>query len=83
MQSDIAGKCMDVNGADTADGTAVQVRSCGDEVNKFWSAYTDGTVRTMGECLDAAGAGTANGTKAQIWSCNGGSNQKWTTLTAG
>ncbi|WP_406335934.1 ricin-type beta-trefoil lectin domain protein [Streptomyces sp. NBC_00203] len=77
MESGIAGKCLDVNGAGTADGTAVQIWACGEGANQFWSAYTDGTLRSMGKCLDAAGGGTANGTKVQIWACHGGSNQVW------
>ncbi|MFJ7065778.1 ricin-type beta-trefoil lectin domain protein [Streptomyces sp. NPDC101115] len=77
VQSGIAGKCLDVSGAGTADGTAVQTWSCGDGANQYWSAYTGGTLRSMGKCLDAAGAGTANGTKVQLWACHGGANQVW------
>jgi lysophospholipase L1-like esterase len=77
VQSGVAGKCMDVNGANNADGTAVQTWSCGDSANQYWSAYTDGTLRSLGKCLDAAGGATANGTKVQLWACHGGSNQKW------
>ncbi|MDT7839691.1 ricin-type beta-trefoil lectin domain protein [Streptomyces justiciae] len=77
IQSGLAGKCMDVNGAGTANGTAVQTWSCGDSANQYWSAYTDGTLRSMGKCLDAAGYGTANGTKVQLWACHGGANQVW------
>ncbi|MFF5958239.1 ricin-type beta-trefoil lectin domain protein [Streptomyces luteogriseus] len=77
VQSGIAGKCLDVNGAGTANGTAVQVWSCGDSANQYWSAYTDGTLRSMGKCLDAAGGATANGTKVQMWACHGGANQVW------
>ncbi|MFF5426828.1 MULTISPECIES: ricin-type beta-trefoil lectin domain protein [unclassified Streptomyces] len=77
VQSGITGKCLDVSGAGTADGTAVQTWSCGGGANQFWSAYTDGTLRSLGKCLDAAGRGTANGTKVQLWACNGGANQVW------
>jgi lysophospholipase L1-like esterase len=83
VQSGIAGKCMDVNGAGTADGTAVQTWGCSDSANQFWSAYTDGTLRSMGKCLDVAGAGTANGTKVQLWSCHGGANQVWQPFNGG
>ncbi|MBT2676880.1 ricin-type beta-trefoil lectin domain protein [Streptomyces sp. ISL-14] len=83
VQSGIAGKCMDVNGANTADGTAVQTWSCGDSANQYWSAYTDGTLRSMGKCLDAAGGATANGTKVQLWSCHGGANQVWQPYNGG
>ncbi|MBE8472260.1 ricin-type beta-trefoil lectin domain protein [Streptomyces justiciae] len=83
IQSGLAGKCMDVNGAGTANGTAVQTWSCGDSANQYWSAYTDGTLRSMGKCLDAAGYGTANGTKVQLWSCHGGANQVWQPYNGG
>ncbi|MFJ5997494.1 ricin-type beta-trefoil lectin domain protein [Streptomyces sp. NPDC092370] len=83
VQSGIAGKCMDVNGAATADGTAVQTWGCSNGANQFWSAYTDGTLRSMGKCLDVAGAGTANGTKVQLWSCHGGANQVWQPFNGG
>ncbi|MFF4275630.1 ricin-type beta-trefoil lectin domain protein [Streptomyces sp. NPDC001536] len=83
IQSGIAGKCMDVNGAGTADGTAVQTWSCGDGANQYWSAYTDGTLRSMGKCLDAAGGAVANGTKTQLWTCHGGANQVWQPYNGG
>ncbi|KUO15161.1 ricin-type beta-trefoil lectin domain protein [Streptomyces dysideae] len=83
VQSGIAGKCMDVNGANTADGTAVQTWSCGDRANQYWSAYTDGTLRSLGKCLDAAGGATANGTKVQTWACHGGANQVWQPYNGG
>ncbi|MFH9887443.1 ricin-type beta-trefoil lectin domain protein [Streptomyces luteogriseus] len=77
VRSGIAGKCLDVSGAGTANGTAAQVWSCGESANQYWSAYTDGTLRSMGKCLDAAGGATANGTKVQMWACHGGANQVW------
>jgi lysophospholipase L1-like esterase len=83
VQSGIAGKCLDVNGAGTADGTAVQTWSCGDSANQYWSSYTDGTLRSMGKCLDAAGGATANGTKVQLWACHGGPNQVWQVYNGG
>ncbi|MEU1122213.1 ricin-type beta-trefoil lectin domain protein [Streptomyces sp. NPDC005899] len=83
VQSAVSGKCLDVSGAGTADGTAVQIWSCGGGVNQLWSAHSDGTLRSMGKCLDAVGRGTANGTKVQIWSCSGGSNQVWEPYNGG
>jgi lysophospholipase L1-like esterase len=83
VRSGLAGKCLDVNGAGTADGTAVQTWSCSGAGNQLWSAYTDGTLRSMGKCLDAAGRGTANGTKVQLWSCHGGANQVWESYNGG
>ncbi|MBW8797459.1 MAG: ricin-type beta-trefoil lectin domain protein [Streptomyces sp.] len=83
VRSGVSGKCLDVNGANTADGTSVQIWSCGNSANQLWSAYTDGTLRSMGKCLDAAGQGTVNGTKVQLWGCNGGPNQVWQPYNGG
>ncbi|MDX3695491.1 ricin-type beta-trefoil lectin domain protein [Streptomyces europaeiscabiei] len=83
VQSELGGKCLDVSGFGTADGTAVQTWSCTGAVNQVWSAYTDGTLRSMGKCLDASGGGTTNGTKVQIWACNGGANQVWEPYNGG
>jgi lysophospholipase L1-like esterase len=83
VRSGIAGKCLDVSGAGTADGTAAQTWSCSGGVNQLWSAYTDGTLRSMGKCLDAVGWGTANGTKVHLWSCHGGANQVWQPYNGG
>ncbi|MFI1354201.1 ricin-type beta-trefoil lectin domain protein [Streptomyces sp. NPDC020898] len=83
VRSDMGGKCIDVSGFGTVDGTAVQIWSCGDSINQYWSAYTDGTLRSMGKCLEAAGFGTANGTKVQLWACHGGSNQIWEPYNGG
>lgn len=83
VKSGIAGKCLDVNGAGTTDGTAVQTWACSGGVNQLWSAYTDGSLRSLGKCLDAAGWGTANGTKVQLWSCTGGANQVWQPYNGG
>ncbi|MEU9143715.1 ricin-type beta-trefoil lectin domain protein [Streptomyces sp. NPDC048349] len=84
VESGTTGKCLDVKGATTADGTAVQIWGCSSgSVNQLWSAYTDGTLRSMGKCLDAVGGGTANGTKVQIWACHGGSNQVWQPYNGG
>ncbi|MEV0174169.1 ricin-type beta-trefoil lectin domain protein [Streptomyces sp. NPDC050803] len=83
VESGITGKCLDVSGAGTADGTAAQTWGCGGGANQLWSAYTDGTLRSMGKCLDAAGWGTANGTKVQMWACHGGANQVWQPYNGG
>ncbi|WP_333769888.1 ricin-type beta-trefoil lectin domain protein [Streptomyces sp. IBSBF 2435] len=81
--SGIAGKCLDVNGGSSADGTPVQIWSCDNAPAQAWSAYADGTLRAVGKCLDATGRGTANGTKVEIWTCNGGTNQVWQSYNGG
>lgn len=71
-----SGKCVDVAGGSTADGTKVQLWACNGNAAQQWSR-TGETWRAVGKCLDVAGAGTANGTKVQLWSCNGTGAQNW------
>ncbi|MDC2960302.1 ricin-type beta-trefoil lectin domain protein [Streptomyces gilvifuscus] len=83
VRSGIAGKCLDVNGGSSANGTAVDIATCNGSAAQQWSAPSDGTLRALGKCLDATGRGTANGTRIGIWDCNGGSNQQWQSYGGG
>ncbi|GAA2332043.1 ricin-type beta-trefoil lectin domain protein [Streptomyces kunmingensis] len=83
VRSGIDGKCLDVNGGNSANGTAAQIWSCNGSGAQLWSARSDGTLRALGKCLDASGRGTSNGTKAVIWDCNGGANQVWQAYNGG
>jgi lysophospholipase L1-like esterase len=83
VRSGIAGKCLDVNGGNSANGTAVDIWSCNGSDAQRWSARSDGTLRALGKCLDATGRGTANGTKIAVWDCNGGTNQRWQAYNGG
>lgn len=73
----LAGKCLDVAGAATANGTKVQLNSCNASSAQQWTAGADQTVRALGKCLDVAGGTNANGTKVQLWDCNGNGHQQW------
>ncbi|MEH0542526.1 endo-1,4-beta-xylanase [Streptomyces sp. B21-105] len=71
-----SGRCLDVPGASTADGTQLQLWDCHSGTNQQWAYTAAGELRVYGnKCLDAGGTG--NGTKVQIYSCWGGDNQKW------
>jgi len=83
VRSGIAGKCLDVNGGNSANGTAAQIWSCNTSDAQVWSARSDGTLQALGKCLDVTGHGTANGTKIEIWDCNGGANQQWQAYNGG
>ncbi|GAA0400953.1 cysteine/serine endopeptidase inhibitor [Streptomyces luteireticuli] len=74
----LAGKCLDVPGGNTANGTRVGIWSCNGGGNQTWAIGDDGTIRALGKCLDANGAGTADGTRVQLWDCNGTPAQRWT-----
>ncbi|MEV4136073.1 ricin-type beta-trefoil lectin domain protein [Dactylosporangium sp. NPDC049742] len=72
------GKCVDVAGASSANGTAVQLYDCNGTAAQSWARLADGTVRALGKCMDVTAAGTANGTKVQLYDCNGTAAQRWT-----
>ncbi|WP_254897130.1 ricin-type beta-trefoil lectin domain protein [Amycolatopsis sp. Hca4] len=71
------GKCVDVAGAATANGTTVDLYTCNGTNAQQWTAST-GTLRALGKCLDVAAAGTANGSRVQLYDCNGTGAQQWT-----
>ncbi|MFF6779000.1 ricin-type beta-trefoil lectin domain protein [Streptomyces sp. NPDC012637] len=75
--------CMDVAGAQTTNGTNVQVYTCNGSRAQSWTRMDDGSIRALGGCLDVNGNGSANGTQVQLWTCNGSDAQKWTLGTSG
>ncbi|MEJ2855125.1 MULTISPECIES: ricin-type beta-trefoil lectin domain protein [unclassified Saccharothrix] len=79
----LAGKCVDVAGAATANGTAVQLYTCNGTAAQSWARGTDGTLRALGKCLDIAGPSSADGTVTHLWDCHTGSSQKWAHDSSG
>jgi chitinase len=71
------GKCVDVAGASSANGTAIDLYTCNGTNAQQWTSAS-GTLRALGKCLDVAAAGTANGTKVQLYDCNSTGAQQWT-----
>jgi len=78
----LAGKCVDVAGASSANGTPVQLWDCNGTAAQQWSVNADGSIRALGKCLDVTSASTANGAKIQLWDCNGSGAQRWTVTGA-
>src|SRR5256885_5414218 len=73
------GKCVDVAGANAANGTQIQLFTCNGSTAQQWTVgNADASVRALGKCLDVAGAGTANGTRVQLYDCNATNAQNWT-----
>jgi beta-glucanase (GH16 family) len=71
------GKCVDVNAANSANGTAIQLYTCNGTNAQQWT-HSGNTLQALGKCMDVTSAGTANGTKVQLWDCNGTGAQQWT-----
>ncbi len=78
----LAGKCLDVAGAGTANGTKVQLWTCNGSAQQRLTVGDDGTLRVLGKCLDVTGGVNADGTRVQLWDCFGNGNQRW-AYTAG
>ncbi|UQX03704.1 glycoside hydrolase family 16 protein [Streptomyces sp. RerS4] len=73
----LAGKCLDVAGAQSTNGTQVQLYTCNGTAAQRWTLPGDGTVRALGKCLDVNEASTAPGAKVQLWDCNGTGAQRF------
>ncbi|MGW4465715.1 glycosyl hydrolase family 18 protein [Micromonospora sp. NPDC004704] len=79
----LAGKCIDIAAASTANGAAVQLYACNGSNAQRWTVSTDGTIRGLGKCMDVTSASTTNGAKIQIWDCNGSGAQIWRSQSNG
>lgn len=73
----LAGKCLDVAGGSSANGTAVQLYDCNGSAAQRWTVQADGSVQALGKCLDVTSASTADGAKVQLYDCNGSGAQRW------
>jgi hypothetical protein len=77
------GKCLDVQGSGTANGTPVQIYTCNNSAAQqwqFWGSYAGGYALFnihAAKCIDVKQGNDANGTKIQLWSCNGSAPQQW------
>ncbi|GIG02636.1 RICIN domain-containing protein [Catellatospora citrea] len=74
----LGGKCIDVAGAATANGTAIQLYTCNGTGAQSWTRDSSGRLSSLGKCLDIAGPSAANGTLTHLWDCHTGTSQKWT-----
>jgi hypothetical protein len=79
-----SGRCVDITGPATGDGTRLQLYDCHSNWNQKWR-YTNNTLVNpqSGKCVNANGGGTGNGTAVNLWTCNGSGAQRWTVQTNG
>ncbi|MFD5700500.1 CAP domain-containing protein [Streptomyces lasiicapitis] len=78
----LGGKCLDVRGGSTGNGTPVQIHTCNNTESQRWTyneqpGEVGATMTAFGKCLDVASSGTADRTPVQLWDCNGSAAQKW------
>ncbi len=83
------GKCLDVSGAGSQNGTNIQLWTCNGTAAQHFQVekLSSGRVRFVnvasGKCVDVAGASTENGANIQLWDCNGTSAQSFSGSDAG
>jgi hypothetical protein len=79
------GRCLDINGNGTANGTQVELWDCNGVGGQKWVQQADGSLRNpqSGRCLDSPSGATANGTRLQIYDCNGNAAQKFSVNGGG
>jgi O-glycosyl hydrolase len=81
LVGDQSGKCLDVPGVSTTNGTQLDIYSCNAGSNQEYTLNPNGeiTVYSGGseKCLDAYQQGETAGTIVDIYTCDGGSNQLW------
>ncbi|GIE83829.1 glycoside hydrolase family 16 protein [Actinoplanes regularis] len=83
LRSNLNGRCIDIPGANPADGARLQMYDCNGTNAQQWTFNSDGTLRAMGKCMDPAGGALANGTPIQLVTCNGNPVQRFTLSGAG
>ena len=73
-----SGRCLDVPGASTTNGTRLEIHDCDGGSNQRFTLTASGAITVYGnKCLDAYQQGTSAGTVVDIYICNGGRNQRW------
>ncbi|HVQ90808.1 MAG TPA: RICIN domain-containing protein [Mycobacteriales bacterium] len=81
LVSAASGRCLDVPGSSTVNGTQPIIWACSGAANQRWT-ITGQTVQSLAKCLDAPTNATA-GTKVQLWDCSGAANQRWNLNASG
>ncbi|WP_406511258.1 non-reducing end alpha-L-arabinofuranosidase family hydrolase [Streptomyces sp. NBC_00161] len=79
-----SGRCIDINGFTTANGTQAQLWDCNGQANQRWTYTSDKQLMLYGnKCLSALAKGTGNGTAVVIEDCDGSAAQQWNVNTNG
>jgi len=75
-----SGRCADVTGIATANGTQLQLWDCNGQTNQSWTYTASRQLTVYGtKCLQGAGSGTP----VVIWDCDGQADQQWTVSSNG
>ncbi|APJ04110.1 RICIN domain-containing protein [Silvanigrella aquatica] len=71
----LGGKCLDVNGGQTHNGTPVTMWDCHGGSNQQWHIENGRITGIGGLCLDVS---YGHGSPVQVWDCNNTPPQQWT-----
>jgi hypothetical protein len=75
--SGLGGKCLDVEGGRTSNGTRIIGYPCnGGGTQEFWF-NRDGSINHAGKCVVVQGGQGRDNDQLVLWDCNGGANEKW------
>ena len=79
------GRCLDIVGNGTANGTKVESYDCNGVGGQKWIQQSDGSLLNpqSGRCLDSPNGATADNTLLQIYDCNGAAAQKFSVNGGG
>jgi hypothetical protein len=91
ISAPFSGKCLDVAGGASANGTKLQEWTCnGTSAQTFHLAPAPNAAGAFivvhdasGKCVDIAGSGTADFTRAQLWECNATGAQSFAVQDVG
>ena len=83
ITSGVAGNCVDVADASSANGSAVQLYPCNGTNAQTWTVVPDGTLQALTKCMDVVQGGTSDGTPVQLYVCNGTGSQQWQADSSG
>jgi Ricin-type beta-trefoil lectin domain len=75
--SGIGGSCLDVNGAQAAEGARVIYVACNGSPSQHWTYQNGQIVGIGGMCLQSLGGTEIDGVPLIIASCNGSPPQQW------
>jgi chitinase len=85
----LTGKCVDIAGQGTADGTTIHQWACHGGASQQWvmeptdSGYARFVSRHSGKVLDIAEVSTADGARLHQWGYVGGANQQFKAVSLG
>jgi hypothetical protein len=75
-----SGKCLDVPGANFANGQVVDISTCNGSSQQSWTYTSTGELTIDGGkyCLEVYNSATANNSRVDIWTCDNTQTQEWT-----